>query len=77
MRATAWARRFRVVTGGKSARDRLTYELVADTLPTTLADIGYFNIDQATGQITVARKLDADEVEAGRAPVTPWPESTW
>ena len=48
----------RVVTGGKSVRDRLTYSLVADTTHT--ADIGYFNIDQATGQITLARKLDAD-----------------
>ncbi len=47
-----------VRTGGTTAKDRLTYSLVADGTHT--ADIGYFNINQATGQITLAGELDAD-----------------
>ena len=62
----------RVTTGGGSAKDRLTYELDNDTtavgeIPATGNDVQFFNINQATGQITVAKRLDADEVEDGRA----------
>ena len=62
----------RVVTGGNGGKDRLTYELdndatAGDEILATGNDVQFFNINQATGQITVARKLDADVVEAGRA----------
>ena len=59
-------------TGGNTAQDRLTYELDNDDnadneIPATGNDVRFFNIDQATGQITVAQELDADLVEEGRA----------
>ena len=45
-------------------RDTLTYELDNDNDPNnpvaTVGDLTYFSIDKATGQISVAKKLDWD-----------------
>ena len=40
--------------------DTLTYELIATVEP-DVADVGFFKIDKASGQITVAQGLDFDE----------------
>ena len=43
--------------------DKVTYELVAAASPNE-ADIESFNVDRASGQITVAQELDADAARA-------------
>ena len=50
----------------------LTYSLTAAgaTGEPNVNDVNYFDIDQATGQITVAQKLDADAVESDRTDET-------
>ena len=45
------------VTANDRSEDVLTYELIAAD---NANDVDYFNIDKATGQITVAQALDAD-----------------
>ena len=50
------------VTATDTDNDTLTYELVAATGNNEL-DVGFFDIDMATGQITVAQELDYDAAE--------------
>ena len=59
------------VTATDTNNDTLTYELDDDADSTsplaTASDLQFFEIDVATGQITVAQELDFDAVGAGRA----------
>ena len=48
------------VAANDRSEDILTYELIAAGAPNA-NDVDYFNIDRATGQLTVAKKLDADK----------------
>ena len=47
------------VTATDTDNDIVTYELVADVSPND-GDVEFFDIDIATGQITVAQNLDYD-----------------
>ena len=55
------------IEGDTADQGKLVYGLIADTVNTN--DAGYFSIDQTTGQIRVAARLDADTTQ-GRVPAT-------
>ena len=57
------------VTATDTNNDTLTYELVAATGNNDL-DVGFFDINKATGQITVAQDLDYDAAEGRTAGAT-------
>ena len=59
------------VTATDTTNDTLTYELddnlTFDDALVALSDLQFFDIDQASGQITVAQQLDYDAIGEGRA----------
>ena len=55
------------IEGDTADQGKLIYGLIPDT--TNTDDAGYFSIDQTTGQIRVAARLDADTTQ-GRPPAT-------
>ena len=57
------------ITATDTDNDILTYELIAANTPND-ADDEFFNIDKASGQITVAQKLDYDAVGGRTAGAT-------
>ena len=50
------------VTATDTDNDTLTYELIEVADPNA-GDVEFFNVDMATGQITVAQELDYDAAE--------------